>query len=78
VLTASKDTTARLWEVESGNLALADFEKDAIRADFLRRYSLGRLPNDPKLRQRAAEFLRQQAKTAVARLREELGKTPQS
>ena len=36
------------------HLALAGFEKDPIRADFLRRYSLDRLPNDPKLRQRAA------------------------
>ena len=44
------------------DLALASFEEDPIRADFLRRYSLDRLPNDPKLRQRAAEFLRRQGK----------------
>ena len=43
-------------------LALAGFEKDPIRADFLRRYSLDRLPNDPKLRQRAVEFLRSREK----------------
>jgi hypothetical protein len=49
------------------HLALADFEKHAIRADFLRRYSLDRLPNDPKLRQRAAEFLRKQGKADLAR-----------
>jgi tetratricopeptide (TPR) repeat protein len=42
------------------HLALAGFEEDPIRADFLRRYSLDRLPNDAKLRQRAAEFLREQ------------------
>jgi hypothetical protein len=39
-------------------LALAGFEKDPVRADFLRQYSLGRLPDDSKLRERAAEFLR--------------------
>jgi hypothetical protein len=44
------------------HLALAGFEKDPIEADFLRRYSLDRLPNDSKLRQRAAEFLRKQGK----------------
>ena len=35
------------------DLALAGFEKDPVRADFLRRYSLDRLPDDPKLRERA-------------------------
>ena len=54
------------------SIALADFEKDPIRADFLRRYSLDRLPNDPKLRQRAAEFLRKQGKEDLAREVEEL------
>ena len=49
------------------HLALAGFEKDPIHADFLRRYSLDRLPNDPKLRQRAAEFLRKQGKEDLAR-----------
>ena len=49
------------------HLALAGFEKDPIRADFLRRYSLDRLPNDPKLRQRTAEFLRKQGKEDLAR-----------
>jgi hypothetical protein len=44
------------------HLALAGFEKDPIRADFLRKYSLDRLPKDPKLRQRATEFLRKQGK----------------
>ena len=48
-------------------LALAGFEQDPIRANFLRRYSLDRLPNDPKLRQRAAEFLRNQGKEDLAR-----------
>jgi dipeptidyl aminopeptidase/acylaminoacyl peptidase len=48
-------------------LALAGFEKDPLCADFLRRYSLDRLPNDLKLRQRAAEFLRQQGKEDLAR-----------
>jgi hypothetical protein len=47
-------------------LALAGFEKDPIRADFLRRYSPDRLPNDPKLRQRAAEFLRKQGREDLA------------
>jgi hypothetical protein len=47
--------------------ALAGFEQDPIRANFLRRYSLDRLPNDPKLRQRAAEFLRNQGKEDLAR-----------
>src|SRR5215831_5552105 len=50
------------------HLALAGFEKDPVRADFLRQYSLDRLPNDPKLRQRAAEFLRKQGKEDLARL----------
>jgi len=49
------------------HLALAGFEEDPIRADFLRQYSLDRLPNDPKLRQRAAEFLRKQGKEDLAR-----------
>jgi len=49
------------------HLALANFEKDPLRADFLRQYSLDRLPKDPKLRQRAAEFLRKQAKEDLAR-----------
>jgi hypothetical protein len=44
------------------HLALAAFEKDPTGADFLRRYSLDRLPNDSRLRQRAAEFLRRQGK----------------
>jgi WD40 repeat protein len=45
------------------HLALACFAKEA---DFLRQYSLDRLPNDPKLRQRAAEFLRKQGKEDLA------------
>jgi hypothetical protein len=49
------------------HLALAGFEGDPIRADFLRRYALDRLPNDPKLRQRMAEFLRKQGKEDLAR-----------
>ena len=49
------------------HLALAGFEQDPIRANLLRRYSLDRLPNDPKLRQRAAEFLRNQGKEDLAR-----------
>jgi WD40 repeat protein len=49
------------------HLALAAFEKDPLQADFLRRYSLDRLPNDAKLRQRAAEFLRKQGKEDLAR-----------
>ena len=49
------------------HLALAGFEEDPIRAGFLRRYSLDRLPNDLKLRQRAAEFLRKQGKEDLAR-----------
>jgi hypothetical protein len=56
------------------HLALAGFEEDPIRADFLRQYSLARLPNDPKLRQRAAEFLRQQGKEELARQVEGRGK----
>ena len=55
-------------------LALAGFEEDPIRADFLRRYSLDRLPNDSKLRQRAAEFLRNQGKEDLARKVEVRGK----
>src|ERR1700675_2041629 len=49
------------------HLALAGFEKDPVRADFLRHYSLDRLPNDPKLRQRAAELLRTQVKEDLTR-----------
>jgi hypothetical protein len=55
-------------------LALAGFEKDPIRADFLRRYSVDRLPSDTKLRQRAADFLRKQGKEDLAREVEVLGK----
>ena len=38
------------------HLALAGFEEDSVRADFLRKYSLDRLPNDPKLRRCAVEL----------------------
>jgi hypothetical protein len=55
-------------------LALAGFEEDPIRADFLRQYSLDRLPNDLKLRKRAAEFLRKQGKEDLAREVEVRGK----
>jgi hypothetical protein len=48
------------------NLALAGFAEDPVRADFLRRYALARLPEDPKLGQRAAEFLRKQGKEDLA------------
>ena len=47
------------------HLALAGFEKNESQSDFLRRYSLDRLPNDTKLRQRAAEFLRKAMMIAV-------------
>jgi hypothetical protein len=43
------------------------------RGFFLRRYSLDRLPNDPKLRRRAAEFLRKQGKEDLARELESRG-----
>jgi hypothetical protein len=56
------------------HLALAGFEKDPLRADFLRRYSLDRLPNDAKLRQRAAELLRKQGKGDLVRELESQGK----
>jgi hypothetical protein len=49
------------------HLALAGFEEVLIPADFLRRYSLDRLPNDPRLRQRAAKFPRKQGKEDLAR-----------
>jgi hypothetical protein len=49
------------------HLALAGFEVNPIRADFLRQYSLDRLSNDPKLLHRAAEFLRKQGKEELAR-----------
>ncbi len=49
------------------HLAQAGFEEDLIGADFLRRYSLDRLPDDSKLRQRAADFLRRQGKEDLAR-----------
>jgi hypothetical protein len=48
------------------HLALAAFERDPVSADFLRQYSLDRLPNDPKMRQRAAELLRRQGKEDLA------------
>jgi hypothetical protein len=48
------------------HLALAGFEEDPIRADFLRQYSLDRLPNDPKLCQRAAEFERMSLPSALS------------
>jgi hypothetical protein len=56
------------------HLALAGFEKDPIEADFLRRYSLDRLPKDPRLRQRAAEFLHKQGQEDLARELEGKGK----
>jgi hypothetical protein len=49
------------------HLAVAGFEKDPVRADFLRRYSLDRLPTDAKLRQRAIELLRRQGKEDLVR-----------
>ncbi len=49
------------------HLALAGFETDSAHADFLRRYSLDRLPKDPDLRRRAAELLRKQGKEDLAR-----------
>ena len=54
-------------------LALAGFEEDPIRTDFLRRYFLDRLSDDPKLRRRAAEFLRNQGKEVLARKMEVRG-----
>jgi WD domain, G-beta repeat len=56
------------------HLALANFEEDPIRADFLRHYSLARLPDDPKLQERAAAFLRRQGKEDLAREVTERGK----
>jgi hypothetical protein len=56
------------------HLALAGFSLDRLQADFLRQYSLDRLPDDPKLRQRAEEFLRKQGKEDLARKME--GKDP--
>jgi hypothetical protein len=62
----SKDEVQHAYDLDPWHplvhLALASFEEDQLRADFLRRYSLDRLPNDPRLRQRAAEFLRKQGK----------------
>jgi len=49
------------------HLALANFDQDPIAADFLRQYSLARLPDDPKLRESAAAFLRRQGKEDLAR-----------
>jgi hypothetical protein len=49
------------------HLALANFEEDTNVADFLRQYSLARLPDDPKLRESAAAFLRRQGKEDLAR-----------
>jgi len=48
---------------------LACFQRLAVatHGDFLRRYSLDRLPNDPRLCQRVAEFLRKQGKEDLAR-----------
>jgi hypothetical protein len=48
-------------------LALAGFEEDPVRADFLRKYSLDRLPKNPKFRQCATQFLRNQGKDNMAR-----------
>ena len=56
------------------HLALAGFEEDPIRADFLREFSLDRVPSDPNVRQRAAEFLRKQGKEDLAREVEVRGK----
>jgi WD40 repeat protein len=49
------------------HLALANFDQDSIDADFLRQYSLARLPDDPRLRESAAAFLRIQGKEDLAR-----------
>ena len=56
------------------HLALANFDQDPIAADFLRQYSLARLPDDPKLRESAAAFLRRQGKEDLAREVTERGK----
>jgi hypothetical protein len=41
--------------------------KELLSGNNFTRYSLDRLPNDPKLRQRAAELLRKQGKEDLAR-----------
>ena len=56
------------------HLALASFEMDPITADFLRQYSLDRLPNNANIRQRAIEFLRKQGKEDLVRSLEGEGK----
>jgi WD domain, G-beta repeat len=67
----NEDETKHAYDLDPWHplihLALAGFEKDPIRADFLRRYSLDRLPKDPRLCQRAAEFLRKQGNADLAR-----------
>jgi WD40 repeat protein len=56
------------------HLALANFDQDPIAADFLRQYSLARLPDDPKLRESVAVFLRLRGKEDLAREVTERGK----
>jgi hypothetical protein len=67
----SKDETEHAYDLDPWHplvhLALAGFEADPARAEFLRQYTLDRLPKDPKLRQRASEFLRKQGKDDLAR-----------
>jgi len=48
------------------HLALAAFTTNPVSADFLRRYSLDRLPDDPPLQLRAAELLQEQKQPAWA------------
>jgi WD domain, G-beta repeat len=74
----NSDEARHAYDLDPGHLlvhlALAGFEEDPLRADFLRQYSMDRLPNDSKLRQRACELLRAQGREDLARRLESQGK----
>ncbi len=64
------DAIQRAYNLDHWNplvhLAVAEFEEDPEAADWLRRYSLGRLPDDPVLERQAADMLRKQQQPVLA------------
>ena len=65
-----RDAMQRAYNLDPWNpvvhLALAEFEEDPEAADWLRHYSLDRLPDDPVLERQAADMLRKQQQPELA------------
>ncbi len=65
-----RDAMQRAYNLDPWNpvvhLALAEFEEDLEASDWLRHYSLDRLPDDPVLERQAADMLRKQHQPELA------------